>query len=495
MIARTRKKIIVVTMLSAVLVLAALVGVINWLNFAETDESAEILLEFLVENEGNFPVASAEVSQEIIVSEEPAASGEPSDEPSVEPNGGMAAAEQTASGELAETEAAVTSVEADPLPPVATVAPTLAPEEDAVELQERRKGALMPPRGGDDHYTERVIREIFTYETPYETRYFSVWLGEDGSVMSADISQIAAVTETEAENMALRLCAAGKTEGYHGNYKFLSRTDAEGTLYVFLDCTKDINSIKRFLNTSILVSLAAVAVLLVLVIFFSDWAIKPMVAAYDKQKSFITNAGHELKTPLAVIGSCTEVLELEQGTSKWTDGIRSQVRRMGELTQNLIALARLDEGAKLPMAEFDLSGAAVEEWEMFLPMAQQRELLIRTQVQEGVSFCGNESAIRHLIIILADNAVKYASGGEIVFRLERRGKRIVMETENWAEGFQTGEQPQLFERFYRGDASHSQEKGGYGVGLSIAEAIVKAHGGRIIARSEEENRLCITVSL
>ena len=468
MIARTRRKFVVVAMLSAILVLGVLVGVINWLNFADMDESAKVLVEFLAENGGTFPVASNAVSEEVVVEEESGGGergGGTSADPSGEPSADSA---EAAASETADT---------------------------AESGRGGRKEEMIPPRGMEERFSERVIRQVFTYETPYQTRYFSVTLGGEGELLSVDVSQIAAITEADAETMARQLQAEGKTEGYEGSYKYLARDTEDGTLYVFLDCTKDFVSAKRFLSTSILVSAAGAAMLLLLVMLFSGWAIKPMVTAYDKQKSFITNAGHELKTPLAVIGSCTEVLELEQGENKWTDAIRAQVSRMGDLTQNLIALARLDESGRLPTAEFDLSAAVKEELETFLPLAQQRGLDFRMDIQENIVFGGNESALRQLTVILADNAVKYASGGEVCFCLSRKGKKVVLQSENLAEGFMPGAQPQLFERFYRGDASRSQENSGYGVGLSIAEAIAAAHGGKISAASEDGKSLTVTVSL
>lgn len=496
MIARTRRKFIAVTMVSAVLVLAVLVGVINWLNFADMNETSDVLLEFLADNGGTFPVAATETSQEIVVTEE-IVSGEPSGEPSEEPLAANGDPMAEASGEPSGEATAEESLTVETLPATAEKEAETVPQTTAMPdmMKDRRRGEMIPPRGMDERFTERIVRQVFTFETPYETRYFSVCFEENGELLSIDTSQIAAVTEADAEAMARQLRAAGKTEGYHGNYKYLARDAEEGTLYVFLDCTQDFVSAKRFLSTSMLVSLGGIAVLLLLVVVFSGWAIKPMVTAYDKQKSFITNAGHELKTPLAVIGSCTEVLELEQGENKWTDAIRAQVVRMGDLTQNLIALARLDEGAVLAKAEFDLSAAVKEELEAFRPLAQQKGLGFALDIQENIMLNGNESALRQLAVILADNAVKYATEGEIVFTLSRKGKKVLFQSENPAEGFDAGEQRQLFERFYRGDASHNQENGGYGVGLSIAEAIVNAHGGKISAVSQDGKSLCVTVSL
>lgn len=472
MIRKTKNKFIIVTMISVVLVLAVLMGVINWLNFADMDERANLLLEFLVENGGRFPMSAAEVSEEVVVTENEA-SGEPgggSGEASAEPDGGAGASGEAGpedASEVAEDTAA-------------------AVDRSAGTAQNRfdGKGRDVVPKGFEERYTERIIREVFTYETPYETRYFSVVLGPEGEMISVDITQIAAITSEDAVTMARTLSKAGKTDGYYERYKYLAQDAEEGTLFVFLDCAKDLNSAGNFLKISILVSMAGVAAVLLLVLLFSGWAIKPMVSAYNKQKTFITNAGHELKTPLAVIGSCTEVLELEQGQSKWTEAIHAQVERMSGLTGDLIALARMDENAQLPMAEFDLSAAVRAEAESFQLLAEQRELSLRLDIQPDILYRGSETAIRQLTGILTDNAVKYTSGGEILLSLGRKGRRLLLKTENLAEGFLAGEQPQLFERFYRGDVSHGGETEGYGIGLSIAQSIVLAHGGKISAVSD-----------
>lgn len=471
MIKKTKNKFIVVTMISVVLVLAVLMGVINWLNFADMDEKANLMLEFLAENGGRFPMSTTEVSEEVVVTENDA-SDEPgggSGEASGEPGG-----QGGASGEIA---AADMSEGAD----------ETGPEDENEGAGQNRtggKGRDLVPKGFEERYTERVIREVFTYETPYETRYFSVVLSPEGEMVSVDITQIAAVTSTDAVAMARELSEAGKTEGYYERYKYLAQDTEEGTLFVFLDCSKDLTSAGSFLKISILVSMAGAGVVLLLVLLFSGWAIKPMVSAYNKQKTFITNAGHELKTPLAVIGSCTEVLELEQGQSKWTEAIHAQVERMSGLTGDLIALARMDENAQLPMAEFDLSAAVRAEAESFQLLAEQRELSLRLDIQPDILYRGSETAIRQLTGILTDNAVKYTSGGEILLSLGRKGRRLLLKTENLAEGFLAGEQPQLFERFYRGDVSHGGETEGYGIGLSIAQSIVLAHGGKISAVSD-----------
>lgn len=490
MIKRTKNKFIAIAMLSVVLVLAVLMVVLNTVNYTRVDQEAAELLSFLAENGGRFPEETSgtsgrggehsgesEASGEMAVSgetgstEDAAATGEPGASDEMNASG-----EMSASGEMMESEEQAVS------------------ENTAVSTREM--SASSEPGMGRGNGERKELRRGFTEETPYETRYFSVILEEDGTVLSSDTTQIAAVTAEQAEKMAQSLLAEGQTEGYYVNYKFLMQPVDEGVQYVFLDCTADRMAAEDFLKTSVFVSLCGMAVFFLLVLVLSGWVIKPMAVSYEKQKEFITNAGHELKTPLTVIGSCTDVLELEQGKNKWIDGIRSQIGRLGTLTQELVALARMDEGRTLEKEEFDLSVAVLEELEQFRVSAEQRGLTLSLDIQPDVIYRGNQASLRQLTAILGDNAIKYtAPEGEISFRLTKKGRKIYLVGTNPAEGLEAGDQSRVFERFYRGDASHSSETFGYGIGLSMAASIVASHGGKIGAFSADGKSFAVTVQL
>lgn len=189
---------------------------------------------------------------------------------------------------------------------------------------------------------------------------------------------IAAVQPDEAVAMAQGLQAAGKTRGYSGSYKYLAQTLDDGSArYIFLDCTRSLNSFRSFLGISAMVSLGGLGAVLLLVVLLSRRAIRPMAESYEKQKQFITDAGHEIKTPLTIIDSCTEVIEMEQGESKWTQGIRGQVRRLTALTASLVSLTRMDEAEeRLDMQELALTEAVDDALEPFTLLAQSRGLAL-----------------------------------------------------------------------------------------------------------------------
>lgn len=333
-------------------------------------------------------------------------------------------------------------------------------------------------------------------ETPYEMRYFSVALDADGSTSTVDTGKIAAISSSDAIDMAQRLYAANKTHGYSGNYKYLAVTNDDGTTtYIFLDCTRDLVSVRQFLRYSLLISLGGTAAIFLVAVALSRRAVRPIAESYEKQKHFITDAGHEIKTPLAIIASCTDVLELEQGESKWSQGIRGQVERLTELTQDLVSLARMDErSGSLTMEDVDFSTLLADTLEPFTLMAQSRGQTLTLDAAENVTLKGDKRALEQLCSILADNAVKYTpENGHIAFTLRRKGRKVVLTEENDAEGLTQGSQKQLFDRFYRGDQSRSSQKPGYGIGLSMAQSITAAHGGKIDAVSKDGKSLTIMV--
>ncbi|MDD3165141.1 MAG: HAMP domain-containing sensor histidine kinase [Oscillospiraceae bacterium] len=315
--------------------------------------------------------------------------------------------------------------------------------------------------------------------------------------MSVNTGKIAAVSTGDAVALAQQLQAAGKTAGFSGYYQYLAQDFDNGVRYIFLDCTRSLNAVRSFLARSLLVSFCAILAVFLLVLVLSRRAVRPVAESYEKQKQFITNASHEIKTPLSIIDSCAEVLELEQGENKWTQGIRSQIVRLTGLTQNLMSLARMDEGSTaLMMEDFDFSEAAAQTLAVFELMAENNGLKLTCTITPDIHIHGNEQALCQLCSILADNAVKYAlPRSEIRISLRRKGKKITLSSENAADNLRRGDLPQLFDRFYRGDASRSSEKSGYGIGLSMAQAIVTAHGGKIAADSADGQTLKITVQL
>lgn len=337
----------------------------------------------------------------------------------------------------------------------------------------------------------------FSVETPFETRYFTVTVDENGEVTDCDLDRIAAVDEETAEEYTQTAQQKNKTTGFQGIYRYRVTETEDGAKYVFLDCRREISNFRTVLVTTISVSLLGLAAVFVLVVIFSRMVFRPVEESIQKQKCFITDASHELKTPLTIIDANIEVMEMESGESQWTKSTRKQIQRLSGLVQQLVTLSRLDEEKGLEeKCEFNLSEAVSECVQPYESLAQTREKNLTLNIEEDITYTGDERSIRQLAGILMDNAVKYSSeNGNITLTLKKKGKKIFLEVYNDADDLPQGKLDVLFERFYRLDSSRNSGTGGSGIGLSMAKAIVQAHKGKITAENKNGRGLTITVIL
>jgi len=332
-------------------------------------------------------------------------------------------------------------------------------------------------------------------ERPYEARFFSVIL-EDGVPVLADTSRIISVDQDMAAQLSREVLEQEQSSGFHGAFRYL--VQEEGTLcrVIFLDCGRKLDTFRHFLLISIGISLLGFLVVFLLIAFFSGRILRPISESYEKQKRFITDAGHELKTPLTIIGADAEVLSMELGENEWLEDIRRQAGRLAGLTNDLVLLSRMEEGEQvMPLIEFPFSDVVSEAAASFLAPAQMQKKDFKTDIPPMLSLRGNEKAICQLVNILLDNALKYSpEGGSIQLSVQCGGKQLRLSVFNTTrEKVEKEQLSLLFDRFYRADAARDSRTGGYGIGLSVAKAIVTAHGGKIQASAPEENSLLITV--
>ena len=193
-----------------------------------------------------------------------------------------------------------------------------------------------------------------------------------------------------------------------------------------------------------------------------------------------------MKTPLTVISANTEIIEMENGESQWTSGIKSQVSKLASLTEKLVILSKMEEGIKLDMNEFSLSEAVFDTCEQYRSMAVSADVRFEVNVPENVLMIGNEGEIRRCITLLLDNAFRYVGGeGMIKVGIQKLPSGVEMRFENSTDGVEKGSLDRWFDRFYRTDLSRNSATGGSGIGLSVVKAIVLAHGGSLHARSED----------
>ena len=362
---------------------------------------------------------------------------------------------------------------------------------------------ILADNGGTFMREEEYPEELEDYlpalspELPYESRYFSVLLTSEGAVISLDTERIAAIDAAAAAEYASAIWEQGGTAGFAGNYRYITRDTGDGIQIIFLDCTRSLETFSSFLVTSCVISFFGLAAVLMLLILLSGRIIKPVSESYEKQKQFITDAGHEIKTPLTIIDADADILEMEFGENEWIRDIQNQTRRLTALTGDLIHLSRMEEsGNRVRMIRFPLSDVAEELVQSFQALAKTKNKTFQALIQPMISICGDEKSLRRLISILLDNALKYSNeGGTITLKLEKQGRTVKLTVANTTERIEQEKLPYLFERFYRMDPSRNSGTGGYGIGLSIAKAVVTAHKGRISASSPDGYSLIITAAL
>lgn len=320
-------------------------------------------------------------------------------------------------------------------------------------------------------------------ETPYSTRYFVVEL-KDNLVTKVSTEHIAAVDNTKALDYAQTVYSQG-TPGFGSIdlYKYYYTVDGENAMIIFVDWQRDLAKCLALAIISGFVSFMTISVLAILVYLLSKKAMKPVADSIEKQKQFITDASHELKTPLTIIAANAEVLEMCEGENEWLTSIKNQTTRLSHLVKNLVELTKLNEihDDKL-RSSFNISNALIETASNFETSAEVANKNFSYSAADDIFYYGNEAEIRQLITILCDNAIKYTDEcGHIKLSLYKSGKNIVIESYNTCEYVDPNTVSRLFDRFYRADSSRARDTktGGYGIGLSIAQAIVHRHKGKI----------------
>ncbi|MBQ3276367.1 MAG: HAMP domain-containing histidine kinase [Oscillospiraceae bacterium] len=340
-------------------------------------------------------------------------------------------------------------------------------------------------------------RQGASVELPFESRFFSLVTDEDGEICEWDLDNIAAVDETEAASLAKRVLSSGKAVGYIGQYRYAVMEQDGGARVTFLDCSRSLSNFRTFLLASVIVSAAGLGAVLLLMLWLSGRITRPIAESYEKQKRFITDAGHEIKTPITIIDADAEVLSMDLPDSEWIDDIRLQTKRLTSLTNDLIFLSRMDEeNMKVRRMDFPISDMVNEAVQSFRSRALRENKDLRTEIEPMLTFCGEEKSLRQLVNVLTDNAVKYSpEGGEITVELKRTGKGLALSVTNTCENVPEGDLNDLFDRFYRAEKSRNSQTGGHGLGLSIARAVVAAHKGKITASSPAEHTMRFDVLL
>ena len=340
-----------------------------------------------------------------------------------------------------------------------------------------------------------VLNNTINAETPFETRYFNVTLDKNGEVVSYNVDNIAAVTSDDAISIAKELYSDNNTSGNYSDYMYRQITSGDNIMYIFLDCKRDLSAFRTFLMVSLVVALIGLILVFILTNILAKINLKPVFESYAKQKQFITDASHELKTPVAIISADVEIIEMENGESEWTKSITKQADRLTKLTEQMVFLSRMDEGAgNAEFVDIDASELFKEVSESFEPLAVKKNKTLNIYIDSGIHIKGDEKNIAQMLSLLIDNALKYSDeNGHIDVAFHKNSTGKVLKVSNSVDSITAGGHDELFDRFYRRDASRNSKTGGFGIGLSVVHSIAVSHGAKISAYAPDEKSIYFKV--
>lgn len=342
----------------------------------------------------------------------------------------------------------------------------------AISLLHQNGGTFLPPGAAFD---PSDFEFQVTPETAFETRYFIVELTEQREVKAVNLEHIAAFDRHSVTETISKVIQAGGSRGYVDYYRFgLFPSEDGGSTMIVLDCFLMLQAADNMLRITVIIFFVCALIVFLLLLFLSGRAIRPFAENLERQRQFVTDASHELKTPLSILSADLDLLSDSCGESRWLGSARTQSARLDKLIRNLVELARTEETIREGASEvFSLSDIA-------LASAEAEGNTLAAEVAAGVELRGVQDDLFRLFSILLDNAVKYCdAGGTIRLSVSQRGRTVRLSVSNPCAGLNPARLPRYFDRFYRADSSRSRTTGGYGIGLSTARAIVVRHRGRL----------------
>ena len=333
------------------------------------------------------------------------------------------------------------------------------------------------------------------YEKLMREHYFVVSFDENGEINYSDFMHVFSISEEEGKALATEIYQGGSTNGQVRDFRYSRDKRKNNTYIAFIDIHDRLNSYYDFVKSSVGISAIGYSVVAGLIVLAAFFVFKTNEESYRKQKAFITNASHELKTPLTIINTDLEIIEMDNGKNEWTESIHDQVNRLTSMTNQLVILSKLDENdfKNYPFEDFSLSKLANECIEAFLPTYQKNNYNFAKNIEDNLGMHGNRYLINELFYIFLDNALKYTKpDGEVGVRVSRNNKKVTIVFYNDVVENHQIDTNQLFERFYR--SPNVNKKEGSGIGLSIAKEIVELHKGKISANIKD-NKITFTIIL
>ena len=343
---------------------------------------------------------------------------------------------------------------------------------------------------------EEFLPNDMSPEVPFETRFFSVLIDDSNEIQDTDISRIITVTSEEIINYVTKATKSSSDKGFIDEFRYKKISEDDLTRIVFVDCGRKIDSFYNFVLISSLTAFVGCILICGLFILVSKKVVSPIVENQNKQKTFITNAGHEIKTPLTIISANTDLLEMEIGNNESINDIRKQTVRLKDLTNKLVYLAKLNENSdEIIKTDLPLSEVLNNVIENFSSIIQQKCINLSLNIEKLVSIVGEQKSIEELFNILLDNAIKYTEeSGNISISLSSNSKKVYFSISNTTkEQIDEESLRNIFERFYRVDKSRNSRIKGFGIGLSVARTITEQYNGEISAKINENKQFEIDI--
>lgn len=339
---------------------------------------------------------------------------------------------------------------------------------------------------------------VMTPETRFSTRYFIVTTDSDYDVTSINSDHIAALSESQIKSITSEILNSKDISGYYQNYKYKVVSSNDNYTIYFLDCNSYTFNQKNLLKTSTIVAFICIASSITIIILFSKKALKPIIENEEKQKQFITDASHELKTPLSIIlgnAQIIKITEADKENVECLEVIEEQVNRMNSLVLSLVKLSKLEESeTKIIKNKFNINNTIEKVIKEFKPLLKGKN--IQYEKSEEIYLYNNEESVKQLLTILLDNAIKYTEKNEtITVKIESKKSKAKISISNNCQYIDKESLKKLFDRFYRTDKSRNRETGGFGIGLSIAQKTAAIIGSKIYVDYDENVKVITFTTL
>lgn len=324
--------------------------------------------------------------------------------------------------------------------------------------------------------------------------FYSVAFSEAGEVLSIDNAADMGISDEELIELSKRLLQKKRHSGVSGSWVYLIENSQGSTLVVLMDNVIMSGNMGTLLRYTILFGSMTILLLFLISFYFARRIVQPLEESYQKQKQFISDAGHELKTPIAVVSTNLEMLEHEVGQNKWLDNIKFETDRMANLVRQLLVLAKTEK-VEPQMKRLDFSRIVTGGILPFESIAFEKERELQMEIQDDIYITGNSEQLGNLVSILMDNALDYAPKHSVIsVVLKSEKSRALLTVSNEGTAISEEQRKNLFDRFYRVDSSRGGETPHYGLGLAIAKSIVTSHHGRIEVTCNR-NRVIFTVDI